>query len=217
MRLLNRVLALAFAIAVLLSALPGSYQSAEAGAPVAYLQHDPIEISGNAAFNASNGVVKGTGTSDDPFMIQGWEIKGMQGTSYAIFISKTTAYFTVTQVHVTNSSRGVYFLNVTHGKIDHSLIDNETVGVSVFHSDRCSILDNTIRDCGTGILLAATTSNIRVDDNSFARNIVNLDKPRLPWEETWIGTAVCLAILIPLIVLVSLALYFRITEKKKPA
>ncbi len=210
-----KLLVCALIMASILSVLPGPVQVSEAATPVTYTPHAPIEIHGNAAFNASNGVVRGTGTSDDPYFIQGWEIRGLEGTSYAIFISFTTAHFTITQVHVTNSSRGIYFLNVTHGKLDHSLIDNETVGVSVFHSDSCSILDNTIKDCGTGILLASTATNIRVGGNHFEGNILNVDKPKLPWEETWIGTAVCLAVLIPLGILASLALYYRIKERPK--
>jgi len=213
---MKKSLACMFVLVSLLAVLPSVNQPSEAATPVSYTQHDPIVIHGNAAFNASNGVVSGTGTSDDPYMIQGWEIKGVQGTSYSIFISATTAHFTITQVHATNSSRGIYFLNVTHGKLDHSLIDNETVGVSVFHSDSCSILDNTIKDCGTGILLADTATRISVSGNHFEDNLLNVDKPKpLSWEETWIGTVVCLAILIPLAVIASLALYFRFKEKRQ--
>jgi len=42
-----------------------------------YVPHDPISISGNAGFldsNTSTGISNGSGTADDPYVIEGWEI-----------------------------------------------------------------------------------------------------------------------------------------------
>jgi hypothetical protein len=36
--------------------------------------HTPIHISGNADFIASNGVTGGSGTANDPYVIEGWDI-----------------------------------------------------------------------------------------------------------------------------------------------
>jgi uncharacterized membrane protein len=189
-------------------------ESADASTPLAYISRGAISISGNSGFNASNGVVSGTGGAHDPFIIKGWEIGGTSGMSFAIEVLRTTAYFTVTQVHLTNSSKGVYFLNVTHGKVDHSLIDNQSVGVTLFDSDSCAIIDNNIRDCGTAVLISSS-SNIRVDSNHYARNDVNVQKPSVPWEQTWLGTTVCVVVLIPFVVIVAGAIYLRFFSKGK--
>src|SRR5207245_7922407 len=40
--------------------------------PVALQPHDPIHITGNEGFNASNGVESGSGTVVDPYLISNW-------------------------------------------------------------------------------------------------------------------------------------------------
>lgn len=185
-----------------------------AGTPTAYAAHEPIEISSDSGFNASNGVVSGSGTSGNPYIIQGWEIKDAKAESYGIFITRTTAHFTITQVHISNTSKGIYFFNVTHGKVDHSLIDNQSMGILLYASDSIAILDNNIRDCWKGVVLT-TSTNVRMDGNHYARNTLNVDKPPVDWEETWIGRAVCIAILIPLTVVLIGAIYMRYSKKGK--
>jgi parallel beta-helix repeat protein len=189
--------------------------TSEASTPATYTPHGPIAITGDSGFNASNGVVSGTGTDADPYLIKGWEIGGSPTTDYAIAISRTRAHFTITQVHLMESSKGLYMHNVTHGRVDHSLIENETVGVAVFDCDTCAIVYNTIRDCEIGVLLSSST-NIRLDSNSYRDNTINEQKPSLPWEQTWLGRGICIAVLIPLIAILGAALYFRFFQKKKP-
>src|SRR2546426_2686626 len=59
--------------------------------------HAPIFIDGNDGFTADNGITGGTGTSDDPYVINGWTI---QAQSYGIEIANTTAYLTITNVTI---------------------------------------------------------------------------------------------------------------------
>src|SRR5256886_15433906 len=40
--------------------------------PLALQPHDPIHITGNGGFNASNGVRSGSGTAADPYIISDW-------------------------------------------------------------------------------------------------------------------------------------------------
>ena len=39
-----------------------------------YTPHDVIRINGDSDFNSSHGVVSGSGTQDDPYIISGWDI-----------------------------------------------------------------------------------------------------------------------------------------------
>ena len=39
-----------------------------------YTQHDPIYIHGNDDFTSENGVTGGSGTSNDPYIIEDWDI-----------------------------------------------------------------------------------------------------------------------------------------------
>ena len=185
-----------------------------AAAPVTYTHHDPIVISGDSQFNASNGVVSGSGTSDDPYIIEGWEIGPMNGT-IAIDILKTNAYFTIRQVHLTHTFKGIFFLQVIHGKIEQSVVDNQTVGITIYESDSCGVVDVTVSDCQLGIQILEHSTNIHFDDIHYLRNEVNFKKPASsPWEPTWWEGAICVAVLVPLLLIVGAAVYVRFFSKK---
>jgi len=55
-------------LAMAVSFLPTNRVSA---APDGLTSHDPIYIEGNAGFTAANGVVAGSGTAGDPYIIEG--------------------------------------------------------------------------------------------------------------------------------------------------
>ncbi len=63
-----------------------------------YAERAPIEIGGDGNFTAENGVVSGSGTASDPFVIGGWEINASQQTG--VHIMDTTAHFTLRNVFV---------------------------------------------------------------------------------------------------------------------
>ena len=77
------------ALLVLLSVPPVPVETVSA-----YSAHDPIYISGDENFTEGNGVVDGSGTPSDPYLITGWEIT-TTSTDPAIHIANTTASFVV--------------------------------------------------------------------------------------------------------------------------
>jgi hypothetical protein len=56
--------------------------------------HEPIYIHGDDAFTWENGVVKGSGTADDPYIIEGWIID-THSHDYGIYIDGTRANFVI--------------------------------------------------------------------------------------------------------------------------
>ena len=60
----------------------------------------PIAILGNADFTAENGVVSGRGTTDDPYVIAGWEITVGPEDLYGLRIENVTESFVVRGVVV---------------------------------------------------------------------------------------------------------------------
>jgi len=54
-----------------------------------------IFIQSNTDFTAENGVISGSGTADDPYIIEGWDISFNFSLSGNIIISNTTAYFII--------------------------------------------------------------------------------------------------------------------------
>ena len=93
--------------------------------------HGVISIHGDAEFTAANGVMGGSGTAEDPYVIADWLIDVSEGYSYGIGVFNTTMPFVIRRVHVlggpiTGSAtyEGIYLTNVANGRIEGSEISN---------------------------------------------------------------------------------------------
>src|SRR5205807_9259970 len=62
------------------------------------VQRGYILINGNTGFTAANGVIGGTGTSADPYIMSGWNVVSSSPNQVCIEIDNTTAFFTVENV-----------------------------------------------------------------------------------------------------------------------
>ncbi|MEM3445732.1 MAG: hypothetical protein QW115_07170, partial [Thermoplasmata archaeon] len=65
------------------------------------IPHAPIHINGNGEFTSTNGVTGGSGTENDPYIIEGWDIDA-NGGSYGIWIENTSVYFVIKNCTVYN-------------------------------------------------------------------------------------------------------------------
>lgn len=209
----RRVLAIVAVIAVALAAVYVVFLRPSGNeAPFNYLHHDPISIVGNQGFSSANGVTSGSGSSHDPYVIAGWEI-GPTNTSTCINILNSDAHFVIRNVHLTHASRGVFFSDVINGRLEHSHLDNLSVGVTISESDTSAIVGNTIRDSGIGVQIMGS-NNIQISGNHFVNDTTDVQKPSLPWELTWVGTAVCLAVAVPLAIVLIAAAYVRLKSRR---
>jgi len=96
--------------------------------------HKPIEIIGNEGFTRENGVVAGSGTPDDPYIIEGWEIDA-SGNRYGIVIVNTTAYFIIRNCEIHGAIlAGILLVNVTNGKIIGNTLANNILGIIIAYS-----------------------------------------------------------------------------------
>ncbi|MEM3040044.1 MAG: hypothetical protein QXO54_04490, partial [Candidatus Methanomethylicaceae archaeon] len=78
---------------------------------------NPITIVGNDQFTPENGVVSGSGTPSDPYIIENWTIDAQNGNGISIF--HTDAYFIIRNCTIFNGVYGIYMLNVTNGRIEN--------------------------------------------------------------------------------------------------
>ncbi len=106
----------------------------------------PIVILSNDDFTAENGVVGGSGTPDDPYVIAGWEILLSQGDPYGIRIENVDAYF------------------VIRGCLIRGAMDPDGAAIYVNFSANGTIEDCIVRDSLNGILIANSTG-FTVRDN----------------------------------------------------
>ncbi|SRR6266571_1887744 len=134
--------------------------------------HAPILINGNGAFTVDNGVTGGSGTSSDPYTIQGWDIDGSNGNG--IEIRNTDAYFVITDLYIHSetspaSYSGVNLYNVTNGSLEESRIVGFLIGVGVQGGNSLTITRISVEWNSQAILLRGP-ANIEIANNDLSNN-----------------------------------------------
>ena len=134
--------------------------------PVAYTAHAPIMIIGNAAFTAANGVVSGSGTPADPYIIAGWSINASGAVGIAV--ENTSAPFVIRGVDVHGGAIGGYagiqFLNVANGILETSVLSNNSQGFLGEHATNIGIINSTFEndaiEISSSSVFSITDSNV---------------------------------------------------------
>jgi parallel beta-helix repeat protein len=160
----------------------------------AYISHGSILIDGDDDFTAANGVLGGSGTSVDPYMIEGWSIATNE-SGIALSVVNTRSHFIVAQCEITYSdlaayagfASGIRLVNVTDAKIQnvtfegyllHAGLEADTVqNLTVEECSFASYMGINLRDCGSSATISKNTfdgcgvyvdrshGNIIIDDN----------------------------------------------------
>lgn len=144
-----------------------------------YELRGPIRILGNGDFSRANGVLYGSGTEANPYIIEALEIDATDH-EYGIYIENTTAYFIIRDCKIHGANRvqgeerwqgnGIYFYNVRNGRIQNCEISgNQNRGIALYNS-----LDNTI----SGNVIANNNRGIYLEDapnNTISGNTVELN------------------------------------------
>jgi len=99
---------------------------------VSYVPHGYISINGDDDFNetAYDEGWAGDGSSEDPFIIEGYEIVHSEGL---IHIRDTRYHFEIRDCNLTDGGDGVYLNNVTNGLIENCLIVDVYYGVRMIN------------------------------------------------------------------------------------
>lgn len=121
------------------------HQYPERTVRISYITHDPILIDGNAGFTNASGVVWGSGTESDPYIIEGWDINA--STANGIEIRNTDAHFIVRACHVCDG-RGGFFIGIyldacANGTLDSNTCSNNWSGIFLSFSNDNTLSNNT--------------------------------------------------------------------------
>jgi parallel beta-helix repeat protein len=133
--------------------------------------HNPISINGNSQFTSANGVVSGSGTVDNPYIIQGWAIDA--STANGIDIQNTTAYFIVRNCLVENGENsycGIYLDNVINGKLENNNCLNNDNSIYLDSSSYNTLTNNT---CENNVYEDNFYTGIYLDSSSYNTLINN--------------------------------------------
>ena len=139
----------------------------------AYSSHDPISISSDDDFTEENGVVGGSGTPDDPYIISGWEISTTSGT--AIEVGDTTASFVIRDIHITVNSGydSIWIMDASGFVIEGCMIDGQGGSLFIWFCSDFSMSGNalggSVIEGESTALSAMLCTNFSIESNTITR------------------------------------------------
>ncbi len=140
------------------------------------LPHAPIAIAGNTDFTAANGVVGGSGTIADPYLISGWNIVCPSKTgTRGIQIGGTTAPFVIRNVKAQSCELGILLSSAQNGRVERAMAADILTGVGVSSGQ-----DITIDGCRVSYQLgvgvgASSSTNIVIERNRLEFGLVGIN------------------------------------------
>ncbi|MCK5292454.1 MAG: right-handed parallel beta-helix repeat-containing protein [Thermoplasmata archaeon] len=110
----------------------------------AYTPHAPIDIMSDGEFTGANGVTGGSGSSSDPYIIEGWEITA--DTANGIRLFTTSAWVIIRNIYVyggNTSYDGIRLWGSLNVRIENCTISTSLHGIRLDFST-AEIVNNTI-------------------------------------------------------------------------
>lgn len=125
--------------------------------------HDPIKILGNADFTIENGVISGSGTQEDPYIIAGWEIDVPHGEPYGVKIENVSAHFVlrglIVQGALARDGAAVRLGFVSNATVERCTIANSANGFEIVSSTDLILRENVLSIFGAGLLIAGESAD----------------------------------------------------------
>jgi len=131
---------------------------------------EPIYIYGDDEFTYSNGVMSGSGTVADPYVIEGWNISPANA-DYGVYVDHTTSHFVIRDCVIGGARiAGVYFNSVENGRIEKVQIFGSDMAIYFLNARDNRIAESVISECRYGIVMAAMSQENVITGNSFLGN-----------------------------------------------
>ncbi len=137
------------------------------------IPRDVIRINGDSGFNATNGVISGDGSANNPFIIANWLIDA-ETNGAAIYIGNTTKYFIIEDCILLNatpqtdpyySGAGIILYNVKNGNISNNNIFNNSRGIQLNQASENTLMDNYVKSGSHGIYVDHGGNNTIENNN----------------------------------------------------
>ncbi len=131
-------------------------------ATIASAVRGPITILGNGDFTAENGVLAGTGTAEDPYIIAGWEIDVPAGVPYGVKVENATARFVLRGLIVRGAlveeGAAIRLGFVSQATIEDCSITGSLHGVEISSSTDLTLERNAIYVSGRGLVITGESA-----------------------------------------------------------
>ncbi|MFO7558654.1 MAG: right-handed parallel beta-helix repeat-containing protein [Desulfobacterales bacterium] len=139
----------------------------------------PIIITADDQFTPVNGVVRGSGTLADPYVIEGWSIDASTNDinswpyiKVGIGVYQTTKYFVIQDCHISNSAdadSGILLSYLDNGTVQNCTITDSYSGISLGACTNVLISGNTIENCEDGVSNDSSSSDrITISGNTIS-------------------------------------------------
>jgi parallel beta-helix repeat protein len=116
---------------------------------------DPISILGNGDFTEGNGVLSGTGTAGDPYVIAGWEIAVPIGGFYGVKIENVTASFVLRGLVISGAGEpdgaAIRIGFAAGGVIEDCSVASSLNGIEIASSTDVIVRNTVLYVLGTGL------------------------------------------------------------------
>ena len=135
-----------------------------------YTVHPTIRINSNTDLIAlkSSGGCTGSGTANDPYFIQGFEITGSGGA--CIYIGNITNCLVIGHCYLHDNIFGISLVSSSNVTISNNVCSNNSKnGIDLFFSNKVTVSNNNCEDYIHGIYL--TSSNYNLITNNICQGI----------------------------------------------
>jgi parallel beta-helix repeat protein len=147
---------------------------------------EPIVISDDENFTAANGVRSGSGTAEDPYLIENWTIDASE--NHGIWVENTTKHFVVRNSLIENGSlggvrlenvingmienvtckgnlQGIYLFSSSDTMISNTILENNFFGIFLHGSDNITLSGNTVENSYLGSIYILESTSVTMNNN----------------------------------------------------
>ena len=131
-----------------------------------YTKHSTISINGNGGFTKANGVVGGSGTVSDPYIIADWDINA--STRIGISIKDTDTHFIIRNCYVHDGSAswsGIYLVNCFSGTLENNVCSKNLNGITLDSSSNNTLVNNTCSSNSHDGIAIGSSNNELINNN----------------------------------------------------
>ena len=140
--------------------------------PNEYAPHAPILVVGNSGFTPENGVIFGSGTASDPYVIAGWDVNA--STATGVEIRSTTAYYILRHMRIHSGTaiqpylhEGIKIEDASNGRVESIESYDNTMDLSIRTSSNMVIANNEFTNDFSGAVHLMSCSSIEFYNNTF--------------------------------------------------
>ena len=124
-----------------------------------YTAFEPIAIRSDAEFTPEKGVIAGSGTSDDPYVISHLEIDA-SAAPYGILVESVTAVFRIEDCRIFGAvSAAVRLVATQSASVVRCSLEQSDTAIQLLEVGGTLVTDNEITGCTNAILLQLASAN----------------------------------------------------------